>query len=88
MKNLVLTLLAASALSATAADAPLWLRDVKISPDGSHIAFTYKGDIFTVPASGGEATRLTSQPSYEQLPVWSPVGHMEAAHIQFGFRTS
>ena len=74
MKNLVLTLLAASALSATAADAPLWLRDVKISPDGSHIAFTYKGDIFTVPASGGEATRLTSQPSYDQLPVWSPDG--------------
>ncbi len=53
---------------------PLWLRDVKISPDGSKIAFTYKGDIFTVPAAGGSATRLTTDPAYETTPVWSPDG--------------
>ena len=42
------------------------------SPDGKQIAFTYKGEIFTVPVAGGEARRLTSQPSYETSPVWSP----------------
>ncbi|MDE5687157.1 MAG: peptidase S41, partial [Paramuribaculum sp.] len=53
---------------------PKWLRDVKISPDGAEIAFTYKGDIWKVPAAGGSAVRLTSQPSYESEPVWSPDG--------------
>ena len=50
----------------------LWLRDVKISPDGSQIAFTYKGDIWTVPVSGGEAKRITTTSSYEDHPIWSP----------------
>ncbi|MCQ2183246.1 MAG: S41 family peptidase [Bacteroidales bacterium] len=53
---------------------PLWLRDVKISPDGSTIAFCYKGDIWTVPAKGGTATRLTTLESFESTPVWSPDG--------------
>ncbi|MCM1293589.1 MAG: S41 family peptidase [Bacteroides sp.] len=64
---------ALSGLSALAVT-PLWLRDVKISPDGSQIAFTYKGDIYKVAAEGGEAQRLTTQPSYESTPVWSPDG--------------
>ncbi len=73
MKKNFLTLLA-SVLLATMAQAanPLWLRDVRISPDGQKIAFTYKGDIYTVPAEGGAANRLTTQPSYESDPVWSP----------------
>lgn len=72
MKHIILPVLLAAAFAAGAADAPLWLRDARISPDGSKIAFTYKGDIYTVPTSGGIATRITSQPTYEQLPVWSP----------------
>ncbi len=66
--------LAASSLGLSAASAPLWLRDVKISPDGSSIAFTYKGDIYTVPSEGGTASRLTTSGSYESSPVWSPDG--------------
>lgn len=56
------------------AGAPLWLRDVQISPNGDLIAFTYKGDIWTVAADGGEARQLTVRDSYEASPVWSPDG--------------
>ncbi|MDE6320841.1 MAG: peptidase S41, partial [Muribaculaceae bacterium] len=62
------------ATASAAAITPRWLRDVKISPDGSKIAFCYRGDIYTVPTAGGTATRLTSQPNYESVPVWSPDG--------------
>lgn len=52
---------------------PLWLRDVKISPSGQEIAFTYKGDIYVVPAIGGNATRVTATPDdIETSPIWSP----------------
>lgn len=53
---------------------PLWMRDVRISPDGTEIAFCYKGDIYKVPAQGGNATQLTTQASYECTPIWSPDG--------------
>ena len=53
---------------------PLWMRDVQISPDGTEIAFCYKGDIYKVPAKGGTATQLTTQESYECIPIWSPDG--------------
>ena len=56
----------------SAAEAPLWMRYARISPDGQYIAFSYKGDIYTVPVKGGDAVRITSQPTYECHPVWSP----------------
>jgi len=31
---------------------PLWLRYPAISPDGQTIAFSYRGDIYAVPAAG------------------------------------
>ena len=74
MKKLLLPLAFASIAATSWAVTPLWLRDVKISPDGSSIAFTYKGDIYKVAANGGTAQRLTTQPSYESNPVWSPDG--------------
>jgi len=52
MKKLVSSILFAAATMTVTAATPLWLRDVQISPDGKTIAFTYKGDIFTVPAAG------------------------------------
>ena len=56
------------------ADTPLWLRYAKISPNGKEIAFCYKGDIYKVEASGGQAVQLTSKSSYEMNPVWSADG--------------
>lgn len=53
---------------------PMWVRDARISPDGKRIAFGYKGDIYTVSFNGGEARRVTTGPSYESAPVWSPDG--------------
>ncbi len=70
---IISVMLAGGALQAAAAEVtPLWLRDVRISPDGSLIAFAYQGDIWTVPTAGGHASRLTSMTSYESNPIWSP----------------
>lgn len=72
-KIIVAAAVIAGALTAGAIN-PMWLRDVKISPDGKSIAFGYKGDIYTVPVQGGEAKKLTSGSAHESGPVWSPDG--------------
>jgi tricorn protease len=54
--------------------APKWLRNAAISPDGSQIAFSFQGDIFKVPANGGQAIRLTIHEAYDADPVWSNDG--------------
>ena len=53
---------------------PLWLRYTAISPDGKTILFEFKGDIYSVSASGGTAVPLTISESYEFAPVWSHDG--------------
>lgn len=66
-------LLALALAGSASAATPLWLRDVKISPNGETIAFTYKGDIYLVDAKGGTARRLTATPAdIESAPIWSP----------------
>ena len=54
------------------------LRTPAISPDGKSVAFGYQGDIWTVPTSGGLATRLTIHEGYESHPVFSPDGQQIA----------
>ncbi|MBN7813140.1 PD40 domain-containing protein [Algoriphagus sp. H41] len=54
--------------------APSWLRYPAISPDGSQIAFTYKGDLYLVPSAGGKATQLTFHEAHDFKPVWSKDG--------------
>lgn len=73
-KIITLSLAAAAAMAATAENSPLWLRNTAISPDGRTIAFTYHGDIFTVPVTGGKATQITSDHGFDSYPVWSPDG--------------
>ena len=58
----------------SAQDSPLWLRYPAISPDGKSVLFEYKGDIWTVPSSGGNAIPMTLSESYEFSPVWSHDG--------------
>lgn len=70
---LISVLLTASALAASAKEA-LWLRDPAISPDGEQITFTYRGDLFRVPAAGGVAVPLTSSGAHDSRPVLSPDG--------------
>lgn len=76
MKNYLLPLfLFFSLFSIKAQDAPLWMRYPAISPDGSYIAFSYKGDIYKVSAKGGRAMQLTTHPAHDTQPVWSPDGN-------------
>ena len=80
MNKLILaTLLSAYGLAAQAQDNPLWMRHPAISPDGKTIAFSYQGDIFTVPSNGGTAKQITSNAAFDSYPVWSPDG----SHIAF-----
>jgi tricorn protease-like protein/C-terminal processing protease CtpA/Prc len=50
------------------------LRHPAVNKDGSLIAFSYQGDIWTVPSSGGNSTRLTIHEGYESNPMFSPDG--------------
>lgn len=71
---LVSLLFAAGTAVSSADTSPKWLRDAAISPDGTTVAFTYKGDIFTVPVKGGTAVQITSNQAYDGVPVWSKDG--------------
>src|SRR5947199_10565000 len=50
------------------------LAEPGISPDGSTIAFVSGGDIWEVPARGGDAHLLVSHPATESRPLFSPDG--------------
>lgn len=68
-----------------AQDSLRWLRYPSLSPDGKTIAFTYKGDLYKVAATGGIAARLTSGNGEEWMPVWSHDGRSIAfASDRFG----
>lgn len=75
MKSLlILTTALVFATNVLAESDPLWMRYPAISPNGETIAFTYKGDLYTVSANGGKAIQLTTHPAYDTKPVWSTDG--------------
>jgi len=76
MRKIFLIALVALGGTATghAQENPLWMRYPAISPDGQTVLFSYKGDIYSVPAKGGSAVPLTISESYEFAPVWSHDG--------------
>lgn len=51
---------------------PLWMRMPAVSPDGTTIAFTYRGKLWVVPVEGGEARALTDDGYRARGPVWAP----------------
>lgn len=72
--KLFLSLFLLLSTSINFAQSPLWLRHPAISPDGSTIAFNYKGDIYLVDSKGGEAKAVTTHQDHDFMPVWSPDG--------------
>ncbi|MFH1865886.1 MAG: S41 family peptidase [Candidatus Eisenbacteria bacterium] len=68
----------ATVIACPAGDGILNARQPAPSPDGSEIAFSYMGDLWTVPSSGGPATRLTVHEAYDDTPLWSPDGERVA----------
>ena len=74
MRILTTIIAALVTLAASAQTTPRWLRQNAISPDASKIVFVYQGDLFIVPAEGGEARQLTTNAAHDTEPVWSPDG--------------
>ncbi|MCH8145438.1 MAG: PD40 domain-containing protein, partial [Gemmatimonadetes bacterium] len=50
-----------------------WI-SLDVSPDGQTIVFDLLGDIYTMPATGGEATSITQGMAYDVQPRFSPDG--------------
>mgnify|MGYP003631493494 FL=1 len=64
---------------------PQWMRHSSISPDGTQIAFTYKGDLYKVNANGGTATQLTYHSAHDYKAIWNKDGSKIAfASNRFG----
>ncbi|HEY3384120.1 MAG TPA: PDZ domain-containing protein [Vicinamibacterales bacterium] len=54
---------------------------------GNQIVFTYAGDLYTVPAAGGVARRLTSDVGFEMFARFSPDGKSLAFTAQYDGNT-
>lgn len=49
-----------------------FVRFPALNSNGTQAAFSYQGDIWTVPVTGGAAHRITIHQAYEAYPQWSP----------------
>ena len=82
-RYLIAATLLACSMTAQAADEPTRLLRF---PDihGDKVVFTYGGDLWTVPTSGGTAVRLTAHPGLELFARFSPDGQWIAFTGQYG----
>ncbi len=74
MRLLVLLIAITTFFNLSGQENPLWIRNQVISPDGSQIVFTYKGDLYKVPSTGGDALQLTFHEAHDYMAVWSKDG--------------
>ena len=75
MKRVLLLFLALSmAWTAASADNLRFASRPSLSPDGQQIYFSYDGDIYCVPSSGGLATAVITMPGVQDAPIVSPDG--------------
>jgi Tol biopolymer transport system component/imidazolonepropionase-like amidohydrolase len=58
-------------------DEATWI-SLDVSPDAKTIVFDILGDLYTIPITGGTATRLTSGMPWDCMPRWSPDGRTVA----------
>ncbi|HUQ82232.1 MAG TPA: amidohydrolase, partial [Gemmatimonadaceae bacterium] len=54
-------------------DEGTWM-SVDLSPDGKTLVFDLTGDLYTLPITGGKATRITDGLPFDVQPRWSPDG--------------
>lgn len=50
------------------------VRSLALSPDGSQLAFTYRGDVWVTGSGGGKATPVTTNVEMDDGALWSPDG--------------
>ena len=63
---------------AARAEKVVFAQDPALSPDGKTLLFSWAGDLWTAPAVGGSAQRLTVHPANDGNPVWSRDGKLIA----------
>ena len=51
-----------------------WFRSIQISPDGTELIFTHKGDLYKIASEGGRAQQLTFHEAHDHKAVWSNDG--------------
>ena len=59
-------------------DEGTWM-SVDVAPDGRTLVFDLLGDLYTLPITGGSATRITSGQAFDAMPHFAPDGK----HIAF-----
>ena len=85
MNRIILTAALVAFASGVKADEARLLRFPSVN--GDQIVFSYAGDLYSVPVTGGDAKRLTSHQGYEIFPRISPDGKQIAFTGQYDGNT-